>query len=94
MYIFGVVAEYNPFHNGHKFQIDKARQLGATHIVAVMSPNFTQRGEPSIVNKFYRAQAAIKSGVDLVLELPTKFALPCAQRFAFGAVYILNKIIV
>ncbi|MBP0979211.1 MAG: nucleotidyltransferase [Oscillospiraceae bacterium] len=92
MYIFGIVAEYNPFHNGHKFQLDKARELGATHIVAIMSPNFTQRGEPSVVNKFYRAQAAIKSGVDLVLELPTKFALSCAQRFAFGAVYILNKL--
>lgn len=92
MYIFGIIAEYNPFHNGHKFQLETAKKLGATHIIAIMSPNFTQRGEPSIVNKFYRAQAATKSGVDLVLELPTKFALSSAEKFAFGAIYILDKL--
>ena len=92
MNVFGVIAEYNPFHNGHKFQLEIARDLGATHIVAVMSPNFVQRGEPSITDKFYRAKAAVKSGIDLVLELPTTYALSSAEMFAFGGVYILDKL--
>ncbi len=91
MKIFGIIAEYNPFHNGHKYQLDVARSLGATHIVAIMSPNFTQRGEPSITDKFYRSKAAINSGVDLVIELPTYYALSSAEKFAFGAIYLLNK---
>ena len=92
MNVFGVVAEYNPFHNGHKFQLERAFELGATHVIAVMSPNFVQRGEPSITDKFFRAKAAVKSGVDLVLELPTPVALSCAERFAFGAVYLLDRL--
>lgn len=91
MKIFGVIAEYNPFHNGHKYQLDIAKRLGATHIIAIMSPNFTQRGEPSITDKFYRSRAAISSGVDLVVELPTYYALSSAEKFAFGAIYLLNK---
>ena len=92
MRAFGIVAEYNPFHKGHKYQIDVARELGATHVIAIMSPNFTQRGEPSILNKFDRAQIAVKCGVDLVIELPTQYAISSAEDFAFGAIYILNKL--
>lgn len=92
MKIFGIVAEYNPFHNGHERQIVQARELGATHIVVVMSSNFVQRGEPSIANKFIRARAAIESGVDLVIELPTPYVLSSAERFGYGAIYILESL--
>ena len=92
MYITGIVAEYNPFHNGHLYQLNQSKKL--THsdfIIAVMSGNFTQRGTPSIVNKFVRTQMALSSGVDMVLELPVPFAAASAERFCEAAVSILNK---
>ncbi len=92
MNVFGIVAEYNPFHNGHKFQVDTALAMGATHLVAVMSPNFTQRGEPSVLDKFCRSEVAVRCGVDLVLELPTYFALSSAEKFAFGAIGLLDRL--
>lgn len=88
----GIVAEYNPFHNGHLYQMNKTRELGATHIVAVMSGNFVQRGEPAILSKFDRAEAAVRAGADLVLELPAPYAAASAERFAFGSVSILNAV--
>ena len=70
MKVYFAAAEYNPFHNGHAYHIDAARRNGATHFVAVMSPNFVQRGEPAFFDKFLRARAAVLGGADMVLELP------------------------
>lgn len=81
-----VVAEYNPFHSGHKYQLEQTRAAGATHIVAVMSGNFVQRGEAAIYDKYLRASAAVKCGADLVVELPLPWATGTAQTFARGAV--------
>ena len=93
MKICGIVAEYNPFHNGHKYHIEKTKELyGATHIVAVMSGNFTQRGDIAVMDKFRRAETALKNGVDLVIELPVPFALGSAEQFATGSVSLLNSL--
>ena len=93
MKICGIVAEYNPFHNGHKYHIDKTKELyGATHIVAVMSGNFTQRGDAALFDKYERARLALNNGVDLVIELPVAYALASAEQFAWGAVSLLNAL--
>ena len=81
-----ITAEYNPFHKGHRWQLEQVRAAGASHVAVVMSPDFTQRGTPAIFPK--RAQAALQNGADLVLELPVCYALAGAQRFAFGAVQL------
>ena len=85
----GIVAEYNPFHNGHKALVDRCRENEATHIVAAMSGNFVQRGSVAIMDKRARAAAAIKGGVDLVVELPVPFAVATAEVFARGGVSVL-----
>lgn len=90
--VAGIVAEYNPFHNGHMYQIEATRAAGATHIVAVMSGNFIQRGGPACAPKFVRANAAVACGADLVLELPCPYAMATAERFAYGAVSILGRL--
>ena len=72
-----VICEYNPFHLGHKFQLEQTRALGATHIVSVMSGDFTQRGDAAVCDKFARAKTALENGADLVLELPVRYSL-CA----------------
>ncbi len=92
MQIFGIVTEYNPFHNGHLFQINRIRDFGATHIVSVMSGNYVQRGEPALFDKWTRAKAAVLSGVDLVIELPTPYGILTAEKFAFNSIYILNSL--
>lgn len=93
MNICGIICEYNPFHNGHKHHIEQTKkEYGATHIVAVMSGNFTQRGDVAIVDKYKRTEAALKNGVDLVIELPVAYALGSAEQFAQGAVYLLNSL--
>ncbi len=92
MNLAAIISEYNPFHNGHKYHIEKTRELGATHVVAVMSPNFVQRGECAIFDKFTRANIAVQNGVDLVIELPSVYSLSCAETFALGAIKILNSI--
>lgn len=91
MKISGIICEYNPFHNGHMYHIQKTRENGATHIVAVMSGNFVQRGDVAIIDKFERAKAAVRCGADLVIELPVAYALSGAEGFARGAMYILNS---
>jgi len=91
MKVSGIICEYNPFHNGHQYHIQKTRENGATHIVAVMSGNFVQRGDVAIIDKFERAKAAVRSGVDLVIELPVAYSLSGAEVFAKGAMYILNS---
>lgn len=91
MKTFGIVAEYNPFHNGHAWQINEARRILGPDCaaVAVMSGSFTQRGEPGIMNKWDRAAAAMSCGVDLVIELPQVFASASAGRFAQGGIELL-----
>lgn len=91
MKVSGIVCEYNPFHNGHRYHIQKTRENGATHIVAVMSGNFVQRGDVAVIDKFERAKAAVRSGVDLVIELPVAYSLSGGEGFARGAMYILNS---
>lgn len=87
----GVVVEYNPFHNGHIYHVEQAKKVtGADAVVAVMSGNFLQRGEPAIVDKWARAEMALHGGVDLVLELPSRYAVSAAERFAHGAVRVLE----
>ena len=90
MKISGIVCEYNPFHNGHAYHIAKTRENGATHIVAVMSGNFVQRGDAAVLGKLTRAQIAVASGADLVLELPVAYSLAPAELFARGAVFLLR----
>ncbi len=91
MHIVGIVAEYNPFHTGHKYHIEKAREeTAADGIVAVMSSSFVQRGEPAVFDKWTRALHALENGVDVVLELPTVYALSSAEGFARGAVQTLK----
>ena len=89
----GVICEYNPLHLGHKKQIDEIRRLCGedTAIVCLMSGNFVQRGAPAIIDKSYRAKAAVLCGADLVLELPVEYALSSAEGFAAGGVGILGK---
>ncbi|MDO4920777.1 MAG: nucleotidyltransferase family protein [Phascolarctobacterium sp.] len=86
----GIVAEYNPFHNGHLYHAQKAKELTGQPVIAVMSGSFMQRGEPACLNKWQRAALACANGVDLVLELPCAFSLRSAQYFAQGAVQALK----
>lgn len=86
----GIVAEYNPFHNGHLYHLQKAKELTGHPIIAVMSGSFMQRGEPACLNKWQRSALACANGVDLVLELPCAFSLRSAQYFAQGAVQALK----
>jgi predicted nucleotidyltransferase len=90
MKTYGIISEYNPFHNGHKYHIEKVREAGATHIVAVMSGNFVQRGDVAIIDKFRRAEIAVKNGVDLVIELPVVYSLSPAELFARAGVMLLG----
>ncbi len=93
MKILGLITEYNPFHNGHKYHLDTAKKMtGATHTIAVMSGNFLQRGEPAITDKWHRAEMAVREGVDLVLELPFVYACNTAELFAYGAVSLLHHL--
>lgn len=86
----GIVAEYNPFHSGHAYHTDHIRNCGSDGIIAVMSGNFVQRCDPAFFRKHARAEAAVKGGVDLVIELPVRFSTASAEKFSFGAVYLLN----
>ncbi len=86
----GVTAEYNPFHNGHAYQIREAKRLtGADACIAVLSGSFVQRGEPACMNKFVRSRDAILGGADLVIELPDLLSCACAERFSGGAIRLL-----
>ncbi len=95
MKVAGIVAEFDPFHNGHAYLIEHTRaekEGGATHIVAVMSGHFTQRGAPAMTDPYRRAKAALLNGVDLVVELPLPWSLSSAQRFAQGSIFLLNAL--
>lgn len=92
MKITGIIAEYNPFHNGHVYHIEKTREItGAEGIVCVMSGNFVQRGLPSIIDKWTRAKMALLNGADLVIELPCIYSLSSAEFFSMGAISLLNS---
>lgn len=92
MKVTGIVCEYNPMHNGHIYHIEQTRKNGATHIIAVMSGNFVQRGETAIMDKFSRASIAIKNGADLVIEIPSVYSLSSAEFYAKGAVSIMDSL--
>lgn len=88
----GIIAEYNPFHNGHKYQLQQLReQTGAEYVIVAMSGDFVQRGCPAVVDKYTRAQMALAEGADLVLELPVVFASASAEIFAQGGVALLRN---
>jgi predicted nucleotidyltransferase len=93
MKILGIITEYNPFHNGHLYHLFKAKEItGADHVIAIMSGNFLQRGEPAIINKWARTKMTLNAGVDLIIELPFVFSTQDANGFAFGAVKLLDSL--
>ena len=93
MKVAGIIAEYNPFHNGHAYHIEEVRKkTGADYIIAIMSGNFVQRGGPAIVDKYTRTKMALLGGADLVIELPVVAATASAETFARCGVAILNSI--
>ena len=88
-----IIAEYNPFHNGHRYQIEETRrQTGADYILILMSGDFVQRGAPALCNKYTRTRMALLGGADAVIELPALYALSSAEFFASGAVTLLNQL--
>ena len=91
--VIGIIAEYNPFHNGHLYHLQKSLEItGSSYSVAVISGNFTQRGSTSLVDKWAKAEIAIKNGIDLVLELPLLYSISSAENFAEGAIKILDSL--
>ena len=92
MNVAGIVAEYNPLHNGHIYHLDQTRkQSGADYIIVILSGNFVQRGEPACADKLTRAGWALNAGADLVLELPSIYSVGNAERFALGAIRTLES---
>ena len=93
MKVNGIVAEYNPFHNGHAYQMQHAKEAtGADYTIVVMSGNFMQRGAPALLNKYDRAKMALENGIDLVIELPVIAATSSAENFAQGGVCLLDAL--
>lgn len=91
--ILAIISEYNPFHNGHKLHVEKSKELtGADYVICITSGNFVQRGEPALIDKFIRAEMALKNGIDLIIELPTVFATSTAELFATGAMKIIKEL--
>ena len=91
--VLGIIAEYNPFHNGHLYQLNSSKSItNSDYSIAIISGNFTQRGDVAIVDKWTRAQMALENGIDLVIELPTVYAISSAENFASGAVKILDSL--
>lgn len=91
--VVGIIAEYNPFHNGHAYHLEKAKELAkADYVIAVISGNFVQRGNVSLINKWDKANMALAEGADLVIELPTVYSISSAENFAYGAIKILNSL--
>lgn len=93
MKVAAIIAEYNPFHNGHLYQLNETKnRLDADYIIVLMSGNFVQRGAPAICNKYLRAKMALSCGADAVFELPVQYALSSAEAFASGAVCLLSQL--
>ena len=93
MNVCAIVSEFSPFHNGHKYLISKLREKNISHVVTIMSGNFTQRGDVAVLSKFARTKMALLNGVDLVIELPVCFSLSPAQNFAKAALFLIKSII-
>ena len=88
-----IIAEYNPFHNGHSYQIKKAKEItGAENVIVIMSGNFTQRGDTSLINKFEKTKIALQNEVNMVIELPVIYSISSAENFALGAIKIINQL--
>lgn len=93
MKVLGIIAEYNPFHNGHLYHLTESKkQVNADYSICIMSGNFTQRGDTAIIDKWSRAEMALRSGVDLVIELPLVYSISSAENFAYGSINILDKL--
>ncbi|WP_129597276.1 nucleotidyltransferase [Anaerophilus nitritogenes] len=93
MKVLGLITEYNPFHNGHKYHLlSSKKKTNSTHTIAIMSGNFLQRGEPALLNKWIRSKMAVAEGIDLVIELPVIYACNSAEFFACGAISLLENI--
>lgn len=91
MKVVGIVAEYNPFHKGHKYHIEEAKKVtGSDYCIVVMSGDYTQRGVPAMIDKYSRAKMALLNGSDMVIELPVRYASSSAEGFAYGAISLLN----
>lgn len=91
--VLGIIGEYNPFHNGHLYHLEQSKKItSANYTVAIMSGNFTERGSTALIDKWSRAEAALKCGIDLVIELPVLYATSSAENFADGAIKILNSL--
>ncbi len=93
MSVTAIISEYNPFHNGHKYNLEMAKKIsGSDYVITIMSGSFLQRGEPALFDKWSRAKMAVLNGVDLVIELPVLYACQPAENFAYGAIKILNSL--
>ena len=93
MKIVGLITEYNPFHNGHLYHIEKAKEItGADSVIVVMSGNYVQRGAPAIMPKHLRAEIALEAGVDILMELPVCYAVGSAEYFAAGAIDLFERL--
>lgn len=91
--VLGIIAEYNPFHNGHIYHLLKSKEITKdTYSIAVIGGNFTQRGETSLIDKWTKAEMAISNGIDLIIELPTIYSVSSAENFAEGSIKILNSL--
>ena len=91
--VLGIIGEYNPFHNGHLYHMMQSiEQTNANYTICVVSGNFVQRGNTSIIDKWTKAEMALKGGADLVIELPTVYSVSSAENFAEGAVKLLNSL--
>ena len=93
MKIIGIIAEYNPFHLGHRYQIEQIKKIYPNSlIIAIISTHYTERGDISIINKWNKTKICLQEGIDLVVELPTLYATQSADMFAYGALKILNEL--
>lgn len=91
--VLGIIAEYNPFHNGHLYHLDNSKKVtGANYTVAIIGGNFTERGDTSLINKWSKTEMALKSGIDLVIELPVLYSISSAENFAQGGIKLLNSL--
>ena len=91
--VLGIIAEYNPFHNGHFYHLKESiKKSNSDYVVSIIGNNFTQRGDVSIIDKWTKTKIALENGVDLVLELPSIYSTSCAENFAYGAISILDSL--
>ena len=89
----GLIVEYNPLHNGHLIHIENAKKIDKdTLLIAIVSGNYTQRGEISIISKWEKAALALNHGIDIVVELPLPFSIMSADNFSYGAILTLNQL--